>query len=290
MIPDLFNLAKEKPKSIAAALFIIICIGSFGWYVYLQINSAKDKLGDQQVTLLQQQVSDLQSNSEKQKKINNIILAELTVLRTGFKELPPTMENVSGVFRALNDEPQISSSNKEKIEVAVTALTKMIDEVKSSLEKSEVISQTFSTFLSATVAEDNNDFVAAVKLYKVAANEGDPNAQFRLGALYAQGKGVDKDIVEATSLYRLAALSGVPAAQVELATAYLQGLGVNQNSIQGAAWLEVVSDSAPLSIQTMLLTVTKNMTDEQKENILETSQDIESAIRNNPYKLLKQDK
>jgi cell division protein FtsB len=290
MISDLYNLTKEKPKSIATALFIIICISSFAWFVYLQINGAKDKLVDQQVTLLQQQVSDLQSNSKKQKKINNIILAELTVLRTGFKELPPTMENVSGVFRALTDEPQISSSNKEKIEVAVTALTKMIDEVKSSLEKSEVISQTFSTFLSASAAEENNDIVAAVKLYKVAAKEGDPNAQFRLGALYAQGKGVDKDIVEATSFYQLAAFSGVPAAQVELATAYLQGLGVNQDPIQGAAWLEVVSESAPLSIQAMLLTVTKNMTDEQKVNILEASQNIESAIRNNPNKSLKQDK
>jgi TPR repeat protein len=45
----------------------------------------------------------------------------------------------------------------------------------------------------------------AVKLYKVAADNGNADGQFRLGEMYRHGKGVEKNQDESVRLYKLAA-------------------------------------------------------------------------------------
>lgn len=49
-----------------------------------------------------------------------------------------------------------------------------------------------------------------------AATQGDPDAQNRLGAAYAHGRGVPKDDGEAVKWYRLAAAQGYTPAQISL--------------------------------------------------------------------------
>jgi len=50
-----------------------------------------------------------------------------------------------------------------------------------------------------------------MKWYRKAADQGDAAAQFNLGTLYYNGRGVPQDLVEAHKWYTLAA-SGFPAA------------------------------------------------------------------------------
>ena len=52
------------------------------------------------------------------------------------------------------------------------------------------------------------DYAEAVKWYRKAAEQGFAGAQFALGRMYAEGKGVPLDEVEATKWYRLAADQG----------------------------------------------------------------------------------
>jgi hypothetical protein len=281
---DLYSLAKEQPKLIATALFVILCIGAIGAGIYIFINEERASLGGQHVSLLEEKINELESDFKKQKKINKVIIEEVAVLRSGFKGLPSTMERVKGAFSELSSETQLATGKMDKIDGVVIALAKNIDQVKSSLEKSEALSKTFDVFLSATEAENNNDYGAAVKLYRVAANQGNPNAQFRLGTLYAQGKGVAKDFVEATALYQSAAFSGVEGAQVELATAYLEGFGVEADNVRGAAWLELLTDSAPLSIERKLLSVKSEMTEEQKRKVIELTEELRKEVEENPNK------
>jgi hypothetical protein len=49
------------------------------------------------------------------------------------------------------------------------------------------------------------DWAKAVHAYRLAAEQGDANAQFNLGYCYANGKGVAQDEAEAVRYYRLAA-------------------------------------------------------------------------------------
>ena len=49
------------------------------------------------------------------------------------------------------------------------------------------------------------DYAEAVKWYRKAAEQGDAEAQFNLGLMYADGEGVPKDYAEAVKWYRKAA-------------------------------------------------------------------------------------
>jgi hypothetical protein len=52
------------------------------------------------------------------------------------------------------------------------------------------------------------DYVEAVRWYKLAAEQGDASAQFNLGNMYRKGQGVAQDFTRAHMWYNLAAVSG----------------------------------------------------------------------------------
>lgn len=69
-----------------------------------------------------------------------------------------------------------------------------------------------------------------------AAEAGDAEAQFKLGALYANGKGVKQDSKAAAQWLRKAAKQGVVAAQTLLGWCYAGGNGVSQNPGEAIEW------------------------------------------------------
>ena len=65
---------------------------------------------------------------------------------------------------------------------------------------------------------DNKDEKEAVRLFKLAADQGYANAQSNLGLCYQHGTGVNKDEKEAVRLYKLAADQGYAQAISNLKT------------------------------------------------------------------------
>ncbi|MGA9442588.1 MAG: tetratricopeptide repeat protein, partial [Methyloceanibacter sp.] len=61
------------------------------------------------------------------------------------------------------------------------------------------------------------------------AEQGDPEAQFMLGRMYQEGRGVIQDHAEAVKWYRLSADKGQPFAQNNLGVMYKNGWGVKQD-------------------------------------------------------------
>lgn len=68
------------------------------------------------------------------------------------------------------------------------------------------------------------------------AAKGDALAQYRLGTLYALGKGVAKDYARAAPLLRAAAESGLAEAQYDYAVLCEKGFGVAKDPVQAIAW------------------------------------------------------
>ncbi|HXZ03022.1 MAG TPA: tetratricopeptide repeat protein [Stellaceae bacterium] len=68
------------------------------------------------------------------------------------------------------------------------------------------------------------------------ASAGDAQAQYRLGTLYALGKGVDKDYARAAPLLRAAAESGLAEAEYDYAVLCENGFGVAKDPVQALAW------------------------------------------------------
>ena len=73
------------------------------------------------------------------------------------------------------------------------------------------------------------DMKKSIELYTLSADQGNANAQFGLGSWYSYGYGVEKDIKKAIHLYTLSADQGNANAQYNLANCYENGEGVEKD-------------------------------------------------------------
>jgi hypothetical protein len=80
------------------------------------------------------------------------------------------------------------------------------------------------------------DYVAAVRWYRLAAEQGYAQAQLYLGMMYANGEGVPEDDAEAVRWFRLAAEQGYQSAQFQLGYLYANGEGVPEDYVLAYMW------------------------------------------------------
>ena len=83
--------------------------------------------------------------------------------------------------------------------------------------------------LEASDAFDRGEFVTALELYDVLAQDGDAQAQYRVGMMYEQGLGTDPDAKIAANWYAQAAEQNSPEGLAALSALHLKGAGVIQN-------------------------------------------------------------
>lgn len=86
------------------------------------------------------------------------------------------------------------------------------------------------------------DLAAAARWYRLAADQGHATAQYGLGRMYDFGQSVAQDHAEAARLYRLAADQGHTLAQYYLGLSYANGEGVTQNYAEAARWYRLAAD------------------------------------------------
>jgi uncharacterized protein len=96
------------------------------------------------------------------------------------------------------------------------------------------------------VAEDATE---AVKWYRKAAEQGVAIAQFLLGCMYANGEGVAEDATEAVKWYRKAAEQGVAIAQCNLGLMFLNGEGVAEDDAEAVKWFKKAAEQGYLDAQ-----------------------------------------
>jgi uncharacterized protein len=81
--------------------------------------------------------------------------------------------------------------------------------------------------------------------FQKAAEQGNAMAQFNVGASYASGIGVAKSYAEAAKWFRRAADQGMPFAQLNLGLLYAAGNGVPQDNVEALKWLELALGGLP---------------------------------------------
>jgi TPR repeat protein len=109
-----------------------------------------------------------------------------------------------------------------------------------------------SNLVSAEAAYDRGDYAEAVRLWRIAADQGHASAQTNLGIMYANGRGVPKNDTEAVRWYRMAADQGNANAQTILGTMYELGLGVPQNYAEAVRWYRMAADQDLEAAQSIL--------------------------------------
>jgi TPR repeat protein len=108
------------------------------------------------------------------------------------------------------------------------------------------------TLSQADAAYERADYAEAVRWYRLAADQGDAWAQYNLGLMYANGRGVPQNDAEAIRWYRLAADQGYAWAQFNLGNKYAKGQGVPQNDAEAARWYRLAADQGYADAQSDL--------------------------------------
>ena len=95
---------------------------------------------------------------------------------------------------------------------------------------------------------DTPETAATVKIelesLRQRAEEGDADAQYELGFVYARGLGVPQDYAQAATWYRLAADQGHAPAQLNLGVLYRNGEGVPQDYTEAHKWYNLAAARA----------------------------------------------
>ena len=86
-------------------------------------------------------------------------------------------------------------------------------------------------------------FVESLKWYRLAADQGSSEGQRRLGDAYAFGIGVAQDLSEALKWWLKSARQGHAASQISVGMAYAGGHGVDQDKLLGYMWLTLSVDT-----------------------------------------------
>lgn len=89
----------------------------------------------------------------------------------------------------------------------------------------------------AVAAYAAGDYAGALELWRPLAEQGSPEAQFRMGVLYERGEGVPKNDRNAAAWYGMAAAGQLPEAQARLGRFYRDGRGVGKNATRAALLL-----------------------------------------------------
>ena len=89
---------------------------------------------------------------------------------------------------------------------------------------------------NANVSYEQGDYKSAHDKFLWLAKKENPGAQYALGTIYEDGRGVQQDYKQAVEWYRLAARQGHTVAQLRLAQIYFYGNGVPQDHVMAYIW------------------------------------------------------
>ncbi len=96
-------------------------------------------------------------------------------------------------------------------------------------------------FSAGLNAYQRGDYATALRIMRELADQGDADAQFSVGIMYALGLGVKQDYAAAVRWYRKAAEQGHSSAQNNLGIKYHKGQGVTQDYVQAHMWYNLAA-------------------------------------------------
>jgi len=125
------------------------------------------------------------------------------------------------------------------------AYAKAAELLRPLAEKGDAAAQySLGTLYAEGKGVERNDATAFL-WFQRAANQGDAAAQYNVGASYAEGAGIAKSYVDAARWFRRAADQGMAFAQLNLGLLYAAGNGVPQDNVEAFKWLELAFAGLP---------------------------------------------
>ena len=93
---------------------------------------------------------------------------------------------------------------------------------------------------------------------RLAAANGDPSAEFEVGARLAEGKGTNQNFKDAAKWYQRSASKGFAQAQYRLGTLYERGLGLKPDAARAADWYKRAAEQGNIKAMHNLAVLSAN--------------------------------
>ncbi len=129
-------------------------------------------------------------------------------------------------------------------------------------------------------AYKKGDFKAALREYRPLAEQGNPEAQFQMGFLHLQGKGVPKNLEVAADWYMRAAKQGNLSAQVSIDLMYNRGIGLPKNDALAFSWWSVAAWLGDKSVASRLDKLSRTMDSNQREGAQQSANSLKTELQN----------
>ena len=213
------------------------------------------------------------------------------------------------IRKAALQEQQISLAKEVNRKVKEAAHLRKLDEDRKAEELNQQRNQQSTPSLDAKSLADNRtkaengdaqaqervglcyetglgvaeDHAKAVAWYRKAAEQNFAPAQVMLGLSYATGKGVAKDYVEAVKLFRKAAEQDDADAQLALGLGYATGKGVAKDSVQAYKWYLLAAEQGNEQAARQVILLEQVLTPGQIAQGKQSARTIRSKHNDTPY-------
>jgi localization factor PodJL len=152
---------------------------------------------------------------------------------------PPAAQHLAMVY-----EQQVMAGRSAELGEAVAnaTLTTLLPEQAAGAERAKATSGSDASGAARVGALDLPPVTVGPLSLRLAAANGDPSAEFEVGARLAEGKGTDQDFKEAMRWYQRSAAQGFAQAQYRLGTLFERGLGTPADLKRARVWYQRAAD------------------------------------------------
>ena len=116
-----------------------------------------------------------------------------------------------------------------------------LDSLKAAAEQGDATAQFNLGYMYDNGRGVPQNYTEAERWYRMAAEQGNATAQANLGHMYGTGEGVPKNDIEAERWYRMAAEQGNAWAQANLGHMYYNNEGIPKDYVQAYAWFNIAA-------------------------------------------------
>ena len=126
-----------------------------------------------------------------------------------------------------------------------------------------VLPATAQDFQKGLAAANRGDYASALREWQPLATKGHANAQYKLGFMHEEGRGVPLDFIKAAKWYRKAAEQGHAVAQRSLGLKYEYGRGVPRDYVLAHMWFSLSAANRDKFAAKSRNEITRRMTPDQ---------------------------
>ena len=121
------------------------------------------------------------------------------------------------------------------------------------------------------------DYETALPELRAAADGGHARAQYMLGSMYNEGKGVAPDRAAAAEWWHKAAAQNHAQAQFSLGVLYSSGKGAAKDNVAAHMWFSLAAEQGKRNAKRLLKVIVTQMTPEQIAEAAQMAEDWRAA-------------